>query len=188
MGRGEEVTQGRDKASLLADALEAVAAAIYLDGGLEASRAFLLRVLAHDLNRLEEGGPDEGADFKTRLQEYCQRRFEVLPQYRIAAESGPDHDKRFQVELLIRGEVRGVGTGVTKKAAEQAAANAEVFFSIGTSALVYPAADLPFTALAAGAMVVEVNPQPTPLSPHVTYSLHGPAGAVLPKLVARVWG
>ena len=74
------------------------------------------------------------------------------------------------------------------RAAEQAAANAEVFFSIGTSALVYPAADLPFTALAAGAMVVEVNPQPTPLSPHVTYSLHGPAGAVLPKLVARVWG
>lgn len=74
------------------------------------------------------------------------------------------------------------------RAAEQAAANAEVFFSIGTSALVYPAADLPFTALGAGAMVVEVNPQPTPLSPHVTYSLHGPAGAVLPKLVARVWG
>ncbi len=74
------------------------------------------------------------------------------------------------------------------RAAEQAAANAEVFFSIGTSALVYPAADLPFTALAAGVMVVEINPQPTPLSPHVTYSLHGPAGAVLPKLVARVWG
>lgn len=74
------------------------------------------------------------------------------------------------------------------RAAEQAAANAEVFFSIGTSALVYPAADLPFAALRAGATVVEINPQPTPLSPHVTFSLNGPAGAVLPELVAQVWG
>jgi NAD-dependent deacetylase len=74
------------------------------------------------------------------------------------------------------------------RAAKQAAANAEVFFSIGTSALVYPAADLPFTALHAGATVVEINPQPTPLSPRVTFSLNGPAGVILPALVARVWG
>jgi NAD-dependent deacetylase len=74
------------------------------------------------------------------------------------------------------------------RAAEQAAANAEVFFSIGTSALVYPAAELPFVALRAGATVVEINPQPTPLSPQVTFSLNGPSGAVLPELAARVWG
>ena len=74
------------------------------------------------------------------------------------------------------------------RAAEQATANAEVFFSIGTSALVYPAAELPFAALRAGATVVEINPQPTPLSPQVTFSLNGPAGAVLPELAARVWG
>ena len=74
------------------------------------------------------------------------------------------------------------------RAAEQAAATAEVFFSIGTSALVYPAAELPFTALRAGAMVVEINPQPTPLSPHVSFSLHGPAGAILPALVEQAWG
>lgn len=74
------------------------------------------------------------------------------------------------------------------QAAEQAAATAEIFFSIGTSALVYPAADLPFTALTAGATVVEINPQPTPLSPHVTFSLNGPAGAILPGLVEQVWG
>jgi len=73
------------------------------------------------------------------------------------------------------------------RAAERAALAAEVFFSIGTSALVYPAADLPFSALAAGVAVVEINPQPTPLSPHVTFSLNGAAGAVLPALVARVW-
>ena len=74
------------------------------------------------------------------------------------------------------------------RAAEQATANAEAFFSIGTSALVYPAAELPFAALRAGATVVEINPQPTPLSPHVTFSLNGPSGAVLPELMARVWG
>jgi len=72
-------------------------------------------------------------------------------------------------------------------AAQHAAATAEVFFSIGTSALVYPAAELPLTALAAGATVVEINPQPTPLSARVTYSLNGPAGAVLPALVAQTW-
>ena len=74
------------------------------------------------------------------------------------------------------------------RAAEKAATQAEVFFSIGTSALVYPAADLPLTALTAGAMVVEINPQPTPLSPHVTFSLNGAAGVVLPALIAQTWG
>lgn len=73
------------------------------------------------------------------------------------------------------------------RAAEQAAARAEVFFSIGTSSLVYPAAELPFIALQAGATVVEINPQPTPLSPQVTFSLNGAAGIILPALVARTW-
>jgi NAD-dependent deacetylase len=92
---------------------------------------------------------------------------------------------------LLRPDVVWFGemlpTGVLR-AAEQAAATAEVFFSIGTSALVYPAADLPFTALRAGAAVVEINPQPTPLSPQVTFSLNGPAGEMLPALVEQVWG
>ena len=73
-------------------------------------------------------------------------------------------------------------------AATQAATHAEVFFSIGTSALVYPAADLPLQALAAGATVVEINPQPTPLSAQASFALHGAAGVVLPALVAQVWG
>jgi len=74
------------------------------------------------------------------------------------------------------------------RAAEQAAATAEVFFSIGTSALVYPAAELPFIALRAGATVVEINPQPTPLSSRVSFSVQGPAGEILPALVEQVWG
>lgn len=73
------------------------------------------------------------------------------------------------------------------RAAEHAAVTVEIFLSIGTSTLVYPAADLPFAALAAGATVVEINPQPTPLSPHVTFSLNGAAGEVLPALVAQTW-
>ena len=73
------------------------------------------------------------------------------------------------------------------RAAQQAASRAEVFFSIGTSALVYPAADLPLLALRAGATVVEINPQPTPLSSQVTFSLNGAAGVVLPALVAQTW-
>ncbi len=76
----------------------------------------------------------------------------------------------------------------TLHAAEHAALTADLFFSIGTSALVYPAADLPFAALAAGVTVVEINPRPTPLSPQITFSLNGTAGEVLPALVARVWG
>lgn len=122
LGRGEEMSHGRDKASLLADALEAVTAAIYLDGGLEASRSFLLRVLEEDLAKLEQQGGDGGADYKTRLQELCQRQFDELPHYRIAGESGPDHDKRFEVELCVKGRVVGGGTGRSKRAAEQAAA------------------------------------------------------------------
>ncbi|MBK8537236.1 MAG: NAD-dependent deacylase [Candidatus Competibacteraceae bacterium] len=92
---------------------------------------------------------------------------------------------------LLRPDVVWFGESLAASAlrvAEQAAVTAEIFFSIGTSALVYPAANLPFTALAAGATVVEINPQPTPLSPQVTFSLNGPAGVILPRLVEQVWG
>lgn len=91
---------------------------------------------------------------------------------------------------LLRPDVVWFGEmlpAATLRAAEHAAATAELFFSIGTSALVYPAADLPFAALNAGATVVEINPQPTPLSPHVTFSLNGAAGQILPALVAATW-
>ncbi len=91
---------------------------------------------------------------------------------------------------LLRPDVVWFGEmlpAATLRAAEHAAATAELFFSIGTSALVYPAADLPFAALNAQATVVEINPQPTPLSPHVTFSLNGAAGQILPALVAAVW-
>ncbi len=123
LGKGEELTKGREKSSLLADALEAVIAAIYLDGGLEAARGFTVRALAGELQELDgAAAPSLCQDDKTRLQEWCQKRYETLPQYRTVRESGPDHRKIFEVQLLVRGEPIGVGTGPTKKEAEQMAA------------------------------------------------------------------
>lgn len=119
LGRGEELTGGRDKPSLLADALEAVIAAVYLDGGLAAARQVVLTAFTDLFDNLWRS---EVADYKTELQELCQRDFSVLPVYRVLRESGPDHHKQFEVELSIRGEGYGVGTGRSKKEAEQRAA------------------------------------------------------------------
>jgi ribonuclease-3 len=117
LGRGEEMTQGREKPSILADALEALIAAIYLDGGLEEARAFTLRVFAPEL-----GGQQVQGDYKTRLQEWCQKHGEGLPRYATVGETGPDHQKTFEVDVLIQGAVAGTGIGRTKKEAEQMAA------------------------------------------------------------------
>ena len=123
LGKGEELSKGREKHSLLADALEALIAAIYLDGGLEASRKFTLQVLEEELlaTRAEQARPGM-EDYKTQLQEVCQKRYESLPQYETVRESGPDHEKVFEVELTIQGVMRGIGRGRSKKEAEQMAA------------------------------------------------------------------
>jgi len=121
LGRGEEKTGGREKPALLADAFEAVVAAIYLDGGLEAAREFLRRTLfgsalAEDGVRLSE------SDRKSALQEFLQARGRPPAEYRIAGESGPDHRKQFEVEVWVGGERLASGSGGTKKEAEQLAA------------------------------------------------------------------
>ncbi|MBI5410751.1 MAG: ribonuclease III [Nitrospirae bacterium] len=126
LGRGEELTQGREKNSLLANALEALIAAVYLDGGLEQAQTFTLRVLDQDIEKIHEAGGDAAGDYKTRLQEWCQKRFETLPQYVTIRESGPDHQKTFEVQVAIKGELLGVGVGRTKKEAEQMAAQQAV--------------------------------------------------------------
>jgi ribonuclease-3 len=123
VGRGEELSRGREKPSLLADALEAVIAAIYLDGGLEASRAFTLDVLSDELSQIESQLEKPGGDdYKTRFQEWCQRRYDRLPRYVTVRESGPDHQKLFEVEVQVDGTVMGAGRGYSKKEAEQLAA------------------------------------------------------------------
>jgi ribonuclease-3 len=123
LGRGEVLSNGREKASLLADAVEAVLAAVFLDGGFEASRQVTVHLFAEELSQIEARERQPGAeDYKTQFQEWCQKRYDLLPHYETIRESGPDHDKRFDVELTIRGEVVGAGSGRSKKEAEQQAA------------------------------------------------------------------
>jgi len=120
LGRGEEHTGGRKKESLLANALEAIIAAIYLDGGLPAADGFIRMVFVAQIQTITREGIS--LDYKTDLQEYCQGHDLELPSYRVSKEIGPDHKKTFEVEILINGEVLGLGIGKNKKEAEQRAA------------------------------------------------------------------
>jgi len=120
LGRGEEKTGGRFKQALLADAYEALIAAIYLDGGLDAAAMFLRRELKE---AIDAGSAHTFArDYKSALQERLQALGRGLPEYRIAGEAGPDHRKLFSIEVVCRGEVLGAATGKAKKEAEQEAA------------------------------------------------------------------
>jgi ribonuclease-3 len=121
LGRGEEKTGGRRKQALLADGYEALLAAIYLDGGVEQARAFIVREFTPLVAAVREHGL-VGHDHKSALQEYLQSRDQSLPEYRIAGTIGPDHQKLFQVEVVVRGEALASATGASKKEAEQEAA------------------------------------------------------------------
>ena len=122
LGRGEEAGGGRTRASILADATEAVFAAVYLAGGIEAASALIHRVLL-DCQR-EEVVEEKRKDYKTALQELVQRQPDQELVYRMAGESGPDHNKTFLAEVLLNGAVVGAGEGHSKKEAEQSAARA----------------------------------------------------------------
>lgn len=118
LGRGEEKTGGRRKHALLADTCEALIAAIYLDGGIEPARAFLMTELASGIE--DARLPDYfGRDHKSRLQERLQSLGRPLPSYRVAGEVGPDHRKLFHVEVVVGSDVLAQGMGRTKKEAEQ---------------------------------------------------------------------
>jgi ribonuclease-3 len=121
LGKGEDASGGRMKPSILSDAMEAVIAAVYLDGGWDAANGLVLRLLA---GRIAEAAAGPGGhDYKTRLQELAARRFDRLPRYQVSGH-GPDHAKRFFATVLLDGEPRGSGEGRSKKQAEQAAAKA----------------------------------------------------------------
>ncbi len=118
MGHGEEKNGGRERASILADATEAVIAAIFIDGGIEPAADFIeRRVLSPEAIRAHHA-----SDYKTELQELVQRRPDQQLRYADAGESGPDHDKLFISEVNLNGKIVGRGSGRTKKEAEQAAA------------------------------------------------------------------
>ena len=120
LGRGEEAGGGRERTSILADATEAVFAAVYLDGGIAAASELIHRVLL--CAEREEAVEERRRDYKTALQELVQRQADQTLTYRMVGEQGPDHAKVFSAEVLLNGAAVGSGTGHSKKEAEQAAA------------------------------------------------------------------
>ncbi|MCR4647369.1 MAG: ribonuclease III [Oscillospiraceae bacterium] len=119
LGKGEEHTGGRERPSILADAFEAVIAAIYLDGGLEAARKHIMRFIPE---KLPENRAVLFGDYKTALQEVIQRNPEENVEYVLVSDAGPDHNKTFTVEVQLNTNVIGTGVGKSKKEAEQLAA------------------------------------------------------------------
>lgn len=120
LGKGEEMTGGRTKPSVLADALEAVVAALFLGGGLDAALQLVDRFFGEILARISLEADDR--DYKTQAQELAQARLHATPRYRVLDEHGPDHAKIFVVEVTFAGKVWGRGEGRSKKDAEQLAA------------------------------------------------------------------
>ena len=118
LGKGEQLTGGRERPSIIADALEAVIGAIYLQYGFERVRKFILDMLVPEIKELDKGNY---GDFKTMLQQKAQKH-DLEVAYNILEETGPDHNKLFKAGVYIQGELKGIGTGKTKKEAEQQAA------------------------------------------------------------------
>lgn len=121
-GRGEELTGGRDRTSILSDAFEAVVAALFLDGGIEVARVFVLRELQDTIQRAAMG--KLFTDYKTKLQEEIQIKKGNRIRYEIVKEEGPDHAKLFHTNVLLNEVIIGSGTGRSKKESEQEAAKA----------------------------------------------------------------
>ena len=120
LGNGEEQGGGRSRDSILADAVESVIAASFLDGGMGAARAFVEKFVLVEVPVKKM----HNADYKTALQELVQQKKNQTLSYRLVGEAGPDHDKHFDVEVSLNGQVIGVGSGSSKKRAEQMAAKA----------------------------------------------------------------
>lgn len=119
LGRGERMNDGRGRETILADLFEALIGAIYLDGGIEAARKFLLR---HFENKIQDYLKEPLRNWKAELQDYSQKKYQKPPIYKIIKEMGPDHSKVFQVAVAIGEAEAGEGTGASKKEAEQTAA------------------------------------------------------------------
>ncbi|TDX52092.1 ribonuclease III [Orenia marismortui] len=120
LGKGEEMTGGRGRDSILADAFEALVGSIYLDQGLEVVKDFILKLLIPDIKKVEKG--EHIQDYKTLLQEIIQKNSNARPEYEVIKEEGPDHNKQFTIQVNFEEEVLGVGTGSSKKEAQQKAA------------------------------------------------------------------
>jgi ribonuclease-3 len=120
LGKGEESSGGRERQSNLCDTFEALVGAIFLDQGLAAIKSFLLSQLNSKLDEIKAG--DTAQNYKAKLQEFTQMEYKLLPSYHLVESSGPDHDKNFNVKVVLENKIIGTGSGKTKKAAEMEAA------------------------------------------------------------------
>ena len=120
LGKGEELSGGRTKKAILADALEALIGALYLDSGYKNAYAFVSNFLSAEIERVLENRHFQ--DYKSLLQEYCQKKFKKYPDYRLIKRSGPEHSRIFWVEVTVNGKVFGPSIGKNKKSAEREAA------------------------------------------------------------------
>ena len=120
LGKGEDQSGGRKKKAILADAMEALIGALYLDSGYKAVFDFVSRCMTPEIDRITD--TDKYRDYKSLLQELCQRRFRSYPAYRLVKKTGPEHERIFWIEVEINGHVFGPATGRSKKASEQDAA------------------------------------------------------------------
>ena len=120
LGKGEDFSGGRNKSSILADAFEAVAGALFRDGGLESASQVFLPLLKGEISNFSHSW--DFRDFKSELQEYTQNKWVCTPKYKVVNELGPDHAKEFEVTVTIKNQFKGQGSGSSKKEAEQAAA------------------------------------------------------------------
>ena len=120
LGKGEDFSGGRNKSSILADAFEAVAGALFRDGGLESASQVFLPLLQGKISNFSHSW--DFRDFKSELQEYTQNKWVCTPKYKVVNELGPDHAKEFEVTVTIKNQFKGQGSGSSKKEAEQAAA------------------------------------------------------------------
>ena len=121
LGHGEEMSGGRKKKALLADAVEALIGALYLDSGFKATQQFVLRIIKSQLQLVEEY-QHQYRDYKSLLQEYVQKKYRMIPKYVLVETSGPEHDRRFQIKVVIKDTEYEPALGKSKKEAEQAAA------------------------------------------------------------------
>jgi ribonuclease-3 len=120
IGRGEEYSGGRSKRAIIADCLEAIIGAYYLDSGLKMTRDFVLNLLVPEIDAVRENRHQK--DYKTLLQEFAQKKFKTYPRYKTVKKRGPDHDRTFWIEVSINDRCFGPGVGKNKKEAEQQAA------------------------------------------------------------------
>ena len=120
LGKGEELSGGRQRSALMGDCLESLIGAIYIDSGWETAQKFIIRILKEEFENVKDSSV--GWDYKSRLQNFCQANRVALPIFNIVHSEGPDHKKHFEVEVYIRENPAGRGCGTTKKEAEQNAA------------------------------------------------------------------